>query len=375
MRPVCYAFGGGTLGGSGIGRIAGHAAEGLHRGELLDSAVVLDAADVDIPAERLTTLPGGHLLKRIPHARTKDACFDFISSAYVDAPKLFHGWNLMCLRSLRKADARDATTVVERASTHPNVQRDLIETEYDEFGVSDRPFTDREFERAVTELAECDAVFVPSEFVYDSFKREGFSDDSLFTIPFGVDTDAFTPPADPARRDSEFTALFTGQISLRKGIQYLLPAWEQADVDGTLRIAGETTSTAESVVDDYRNNEDIEFLGWVDDMEREYERASAFVFPSIEEGSALVSYEAMAAGLPSIVTPNVGSLVRDERDGLVVPPRSPDAVADALERLAAEPSTRAEFGRSARQRVEDYTWERYGDSVAEAHRELLDERT
>jgi len=47
---------------------------------------------------------------------------------------------------------------------------------------------------------------------------------------------------------------------------------------------------------------------------------------------------------------------------------------DALERLAAEPETRTAFGRAARDHVEGYTWERYGDAVAEVHRELLKER-
>lgn len=370
-RTVTYAFGG-TLGGAGIGRIAGYAVRGAHRAGLLGRVLAYDVTDTVVPPSDRWTVPFGSLLKRTPNYLLKDTLFDLATTRLVGEPELFHGWNNMCLRTLGRANRAGATTVVERASSHPTVQRRLVEREYREHGVDQSFVSDRTHRRAVAELERADAVFVPSEFVYDSFREEGVPDDKLYTIPFGVDTATFAPPANLARSGTGFTALFAGQVSIRKGIQYLLPAWEKADVDGTLRIAGEVQDAAEPIVERYRNRHDIEFLGWVDDMHREYERASVFVFPSVEEGSALVSYEAMASGLPSIVTPNVGSLVRDEREGLLVPPRAVDPLSTALERLAADPELRARFGEAARERVEDYTWERYGERVVEAYRELLD---
>ena len=47
--------------------------------------------------------------------------------------------------------------------------------------------------------------------------------------------------------------------------------------------------------------------------------ADVFVFPSLFEGSAVVTYEALAAGLPSVVTPSAGSVVRDGVEGFIVP--------------------------------------------------------
>jgi glycosyltransferase involved in cell wall biosynthesis len=102
-----------------------------------------------------------------------------------------------------------------------------------------------------------------------------------------------------------------------------------------------------------------------------YRRASVFAFPSIEEGSALVSYEAMASGLPSVVTPNVGSLVEDDKHGIIVEPRDVDAIVEALERLASNPDVRRRMSTNARETVEAYTWERYGDRVTKAYRKLL----
>jgi glycosyltransferase involved in cell wall biosynthesis len=230
------------------------------------------------------------------------------------------------------------------------------------------------FQRAITEIQECDAVFVPSSFVADTFRKRGYSDDDLFVIPFGVNTAEFTPPDDIARPDGEFTALFVGTVSLRKGIQYLLPAWQAANLDGTLVIAGEVTDAAAPIVSEYRDESSIRFAGWINDMPATYRNANAFVFPSIEEGSALVSYEAMASALPSIVTPNVGSLVEDDKHGIVVPPRDVEAVTEALERLASDPDIRRRMGARARETVEEYTWERYGEKVAGAYQELLNNR-
>lgn len=370
MGGATYTIGT-TLGGIGIGRIAGRAAEGLDRAGLLSEAIAWDATDVDITGGRVRTVPFGGQIDRFLHYYPNDMPFDLLTSRLVGSPDVFHGWNNMCLRTLRKAAQRGATTAVERASTHPDYQRRLVDREYREHGIDESFGDDRLYRRAMLELQEADAVFVPSEFVYESFVEEGFDESRLVLTPFGVDVDRYTPPEDPSAREEEFTALFVGSLSLRKGIQYLLPAWQKADVDGRLVLLGNVRDTAADVVDEYRDDPSIEFPGFVENPIEVYRESSVFAFPSIEEGSALVTYEAMATGLPSVVTPNTGSLVEDGEHGRVVPPRDVDAVADALEELAADPDRRRAMGRAAREKVEDYTWTDYGDRVAEAYRDRL----
>lgn len=368
-RSVTYAFGG-DLSGAGIGRIAGHAVDGIQRSSMQGKAI-----SYTLSGERLSEITQTHkvgsILRRIPNYYVKDTLFDRLTARKIDFPDLFHGWNNMCLHSLRTAKNSGAKTVVERASTHPTVQRRLVQEERKQFGAGEKSRDKRLHERAVTELVEADAVFVPSEFVYESFLDQGFDEGQLYQIPFGVDHEQFAPPEDYARRERQFSALFVGGISLRKGIQYLLPAWDQADIDGTLRIAGKVTEGAKPIVEQYRNHDSIEFLGWVDNPSEEFRRASTFVFPSVEEGSALVSYEAMASGLPAVVTPNVGSLVRDGEDGVVVDVGDVDALTDAIERLESSPETRERMGRNARKRIAEYTWERYGNSVISAYESIL----
>jgi len=122
-----------------------------------------------------------------------------------------------------------------------------------------------------------------------------------------------------------------------------------------------------SFLEPYRNqiSKRVELVGPVPRpvVRQHYEWADVFVFPSICEGSATVTYEALAAGLPVITTPNAGSVVRDGIDGYIVPIRDAGAIADRLERLMATPGLLKEMSRSARERAKEFSWEKYGERL------------
>ena len=100
----------------------------------------------------------------------------------------------------------------------------------------------------------------------------------------------------------------------------------------------------------------------------ELTRADVLVLPSPNEGQPIVLLEAMSAGLPIVSTtlPGIAHTVRDEREGLLVPPGDPAAIAAALERLAADPELRGRLGRAGRERYESsYTPEAHFRAIAE----------
>ncbi|MDQ7028789.1 MAG: glycosyltransferase family 4 protein, partial [Ardenticatenia bacterium] len=101
-------------------------------------------------------------------------------------------------------------------------------------------------------------------------------------------------------------------------------------------------------------------------------QADVFVFPSLQEGSALVTYEALACGLPVVTTPNAGSVVRDGIEGFLVPIRDVEALAARLEHLRADEGLHLEMGQAARRRAKAFTWEHYGDRLADTVRSLRD---
>jgi glycosyltransferase involved in cell wall biosynthesis len=106
----------------------------------------------------------------------------------------------------------------------------------------------------------------------------------------------------------------------------------------------------------------VQLLGAVprNEISQHYSWADVFLLPSICEGSATVTYEALAHGLPVICTPNTGSVVRDGLDGFLVPARDVDAIVDRLERLRANPELRSEMSINARARSAEFTVAAYG---------------
>jgi glycosyltransferase involved in cell wall biosynthesis len=105
--------------------------------------------------------------------------------------------------------------------------------------------------------------------------------------------------------------------------------------------------------------EDVRHVPFTPDVSCLYAGASVFAFPSFEEGSPLVTYEAMAHGLPILTSP-MGSagVVRHGMDGFILLPDDDDAWIEALRTLAHRAGERTRLGTSARKQVREYTWEK-----------------
>ncbi|NJL52352.1 MAG: glycosyltransferase family 4 protein, partial [Hydrococcus sp. SU_1_0] len=85
-------------------------------------------------------------------------------------------------------------------------------------------------------------------------------------------------------------------------------------------------------------HENLELVGQIprSQIKEHFAWADVFLLPSICEGSAIATYEALACGLPVIATPNTGSIVRDGLDGYIIPIRDVDAIVDKLELLITQ---------------------------------------
>jgi type III pantothenate kinase len=115
-------------------------------------------------------------------------------------------------------------------------------------------------------------------------------------------------------------------------------------------------------------------LGFVPhhELARLYDRAAIVACPSRREGFGVACLEAMAHARPVVAT-NVGGLrdlVLDGETGIVVPPRDPAALRDALERLLADPGLRRRLGAEARERArERFSWSAVTDATLAAYAE------
>jgi glycosyltransferase involved in cell wall biosynthesis len=191
-------------------------------------------------------------------------------------------------------------------------------------------------EEAEWQLA--DVVLCGSEFVVATMGDCGGPVEKCRVVPYGVDPARFPALPRPPREERRLRVLFAGEVGLRKGAPYLLEALRALGPDRVEgRFAGRVVLDA-AKLEPYR--EVATFLGPVprSRMPELYAWADVFALPTLCEGSATVVYEALAAGLPVITTPNAGSLVRHGIDGWVVPPRDADAIARWLDHYGGQPN-------------------------------------
>ena len=241
---------------------------------------------------------------------------------------VFHVWSSFGLEAAKRLKEEYGTKIViEHGSTHPLHQAkicdcptELIERQLEEFDLADR-------------------IIVPSDFVYDTMVNSGVDWGKLRVIPYGVNTEKFQPR--PLR------VLYVGRTDERKGLKYLY----QAITDEELTIVGgEKKSTIPASVRRVPHTAYIE---------RYYHNADVLVHPSLEEGQALSVLEAMACGLPVIVTEETG--VRELLGDLdtLIPSGDSEAIWNALKR-------------HKRKRGNVRTWKGYADDVFRVYQGLYE---
>ncbi len=210
-----------------------------------------------------------------------------------------------------------------------------------------------------------DAYIVPSEIVKESLERIGVSGRTVRIVPFGVDARKFRVTRKSA---SPFRVAFSGVVSNRKGIPYLVRAWKELGLrNAELHLYGRVYPEVQRHLKDARRHR-ITVHGFVD-IAKELPKNHLFVFPSLMEGSAKAVYEALACGLPVITTRNAGSVVEDGKDGFIVPVQDVAALKERIRFFYGHPDRVAAFGKRARKKAERYTWERYGQAVVQAYKD------
>jgi len=157
-----------------------------------------------------------------------------------------------------------------------------------------------------------------------------------------------------------------------------------------VRYRGSTSQTLTSIREEVEprkikkntrtpKNSKITYIGHIPQRElyKYYSQGSVFAIMSIEEGLAMVQPQAMACGLPVICTTNTGGedIVRDGKDGFVIPIRDVEKLKEKLVYLYENPEICWKMGESAKQRVsQGFTWDDYGDKIIKLYADILNRK-
>ena len=221
------------------------------------------------------------------------------------------------------------------------------------------------------ELGLADTVVVPSSFVKETLAMYPGAPRKIVVNPFGVpakiaESRAMTDPDKPLR------VLYVGSLTQRKGIAYLFDAIEKAGKAVTLTIIGRKVGSSE-LLDKYcATHRWISTLPNVEIL-AEMRQQDVFVFPSLFEGMALVTGEALSQGLPVITTPNSGGadILRDGIDGWIVPIRDPEAITARLMQLHDDRALLKQMSDSALEQAAQLHWQGYEDRTVQLVRGVL----
>ena len=204
----------------------------------------------------------------------------------------------------------------------------------------------------------------------------------VVVLPLGVNVDAYRPSSSARREPGEpFRLLSVGRLSAPKGYPILIAAVallreRGRDVRLTLVGEGQQRALLEELIARLGLGDVVRLAGACNhDRVTDYYAASdAFVLPSFLEGVPVVLMEAMAMELPCVATwiTGIPEIIEKDLQGLLVPPASAGAIADAVERLIDHPEEARRLGAAARRKVlSSYSLERNVARLAEEFRVRL----
>lgn len=230
--------------------------------------------------------------------------------------------------------------MVEVVNCHVELQEDIMEQEYRELNIPWKPFPNNEKQRRLKEYDEADYILLPSEFVKRSFIAKGFAEEKLLKVPYGFNKPASSGNKKSPTTNQDFTVLYVGTISIRKGIKYLIEAFHKLQhPNKKLVLVG--PDIADGAIKGMELTADIIFTGSLKgaELEAAYAAADVFCLPSIEDGFGLVLGEAMSHGLPIVTTTNTAAedIIIDGVEGYIVPIRDSEAIFNKLQALADDP--------------------------------------
>jgi glycosyltransferase involved in cell wall biosynthesis len=284
-----------------------------------------------------------------------------------------YGYEDGCLETFRAATCRGIKCFYDLPIAYWETVRRLLQEEQQRWpeweptlvGTRD---SIAKLERKTEELALADVVICPSLFVLASLPEAVRREKHCVVAEFGSPTGSVDPESGVRSKSEKLRVLFAGSMTQRKGLADVFAAMKlvkRHDVE--LIVMGSPIAPM-----DFYRSQYPDFTYMTTRPHREVlelmRSCDVLVLPSIAEGRALVQQEAMANGLPLIITKNTGGedLIIPGQTGFLVPIRDPEKIAEHISWMADHRDALPDMRAAAIEKAKEYPWQRYTNRILSA---------
>ena len=258
--------------------------------------------------------------------RWQDAAFDRAVARNIPAADFLHAMPGQCLETFRAARALGIRCVLNHASGPVRDQLEAVRPEYEKYGLRGSAFHSFDaayFGREEEEYRLADFHCVGSSLVRDQLAARGIDPATIWVVPYGADPALFHPGEAPS--PTSFKIAYAGQVNLRKGFRILLEALAEPSVsrNWNLDVYGRVAPEMIVILREIDPVCPVAYHGAVarSRLADAFRESSVMVLPSFEDAFPLVVPQALACGIPCIVSDRVGSkdLIRHRENGSIFP--------------------------------------------------------
>ncbi len=376
---ILYSFGD-KVGAPGIGTTALHQVRALSAaGARVTLFCTTLHADVPAGVEVVETLRLRG--RRVPHRMlgSQQRAFDHHDrrvaawlarhASDVDAVHTWPSCGAATLRTARRSGVLGTREVPNTHTAHAYEQaaREAALVGVTEPRHSSHHLDRRRLQREEHEYALADLLMVPSDNVAQTFLDRGYAESRLARHRYGHDPERFHARGRDDGANRPFTAVFVGSLEPRKGLHYALDAWGTATLpEGSrLLVAGRIAGAYGDAVASGLAHPGVERLGFVDDVPALLRGADVLLLPSVEEGSALVTYEAQASGCVPLVSGAAGAVLPPSVADYVHPSRDLPTLIGHLETIAGDRDLLGRLRQDVIKAAPSLTWAAAGEQMVE----------
>lgn len=346
--------------------------DGLTREEIIDNS------KSEFFYRFLLVLNKIHILPKIKAEVWGWKYLGYSSKKYITNSEIFH------VRSgagqggaIEKAKKEGMIVIADHSIAHPKAIEDVLKSEYLKFKRNlEIKLNDPFWQLVLKDCNDADYILVNSDYVKETFVKNGFNPQKIKVIYLGVREDFFQLKKEYTL-GKEIKLLFTGTFDLRKGANTIIDALNILSYENivvSLDIIGEFPTESRILLDKLVNKNMVTVHGSIlqDELKSFLKKSDIYIFPTFAEGSAKSAMEAMAAGLPVITTDNCGVPIVNMKNGIIIPVDNPVLLAKNIDLLAKNDNLREKLGTIAASTIKNcYTWNDYGQNLIRFYIQIL----